>query len=46
MNKEEFKKELEEQKKLELQTTGHSSLTTQYDDATYEPVDIDYTTQS
>ena len=46
MNKKEFEQELEEQKKMELKSTGQSTDVAVYDDATYETVDIDYTTQS
>ena len=46
MNKKEFEQELEEQKKMELKATGQSTDVALYDDATYETVDIDYTTQS
>lgn len=45
MNEEDMLKEMEEQRKLELKQCGYSTDVALYDDATYSPVDIDFTTQ-
>ena len=46
MNEEDFIKEMKEQEEMELKETGYSTDVARYDDATYDTVEIDYTTQS